>query len=202
SRRPDAQGTPGVNVKAAFLIVIGILTSAAWLLTFSTSQNMGLLMQMGVPMSLGMEGWAGAASFLAFTSMWLVMMIAMMLPSTTPTLLLHRTVYRKRTPGSYGGTLLFALGYFFVWTRSGTLFYLAYVAVGSLRNRIPGSESTILRAAGVALILSGLYQCSWLKRACLKHCQSPLHFIMQHWHDGRMGAIRMGAAHGLYCFGC
>jgi len=50
--------------------------------------------------------------------------------------------------------------------------------------------------------LSGLYQCSWLKRACLKHCQSPLHFIMEHWHDGRCGALRMGAAHGLYCFGC
>src|SRR5207249_3302248 len=76
-------------MNTTFLIVIGILTSAAWLLTFSTSQNMGLLMQIGVPMSLGMEGWAGTLSFLAFTSMWLVMMVAMMLPSTTPTLLLH-----------------------------------------------------------------------------------------------------------------
>src|SRR5437879_437167 len=97
---------------------------------------MGLLMQMGVPMSLGMEGWAGTASFFAFISMWLVMMIAMMLPSTTPTLLLHRTVYKRRTPTSYGGTFLFALSYFLVWTASGILFYLAYVAIGSLRGRI------------------------------------------------------------------
>ncbi len=189
-------------MQTVFIIVIGWLTAAEWLRTFSSWNKSGLLSQMGVPRSLGMEGWAGAASFLVFISMWLVMMIAMMLPSTTPTLLLHRTVYRKRTPGSHGGTFLFALSYFLVWTASGTLFYLAYVAIGSLRGRVPGSESTILRAAGVALILSGLYQCSWLKRACLKHCQNPLHFIMEHWHDGRTGAIRMGAAHGLYCFGC
>src|SRR5205823_9713007 len=115
-------------------------------------------------------------SFFAFISIWLVMMIAMMLPSTTPTLLLHRTVYKRRTPTNYGGTFLFALSYFLVWTASGTLFYVAYVAIGSLRGRIPGSESTVLRTAGVALILSGLYQCSCLKRACLRHCQNPLHF--------------------------
>src|SRR5207249_11127279 len=66
----------------------------------------------------------------------------------------------------------------------------------------PGLQSLILRAAGLALILSGLYQWSRLKRACLKHCQNPLHFISEHWHDARLGAIRMGAAHGIYCFGC
>jgi predicted metal-binding membrane protein len=189
-------------VQAAFLIVIIILTAAAWLLTYSSSHNMGLLMQMGVPMSLGMEGFASIRSFLAFTSMWLVMMVAMMLPSSYPTLLLHRTVYRKRNPSAFGGTFLFALGYFLVWTASGTFFYFAYVLIGSVRGRVAGSELAILRVAGLALILSGLYQCSWLKRACLRHCQNPLHFIMEHWRDGRVGTIRMGAAHGVYCFGC
>jgi predicted metal-binding membrane protein len=43
---------------------------------------MGLMMQAGVPMSLGMEGSAGVASFVVFTGMWLVMMVAMMLPSS------------------------------------------------------------------------------------------------------------------------
>jgi predicted metal-binding membrane protein len=129
-------------------------------------------------------------------------MVAMMLPSSYPTLLLHRTVYRKRTPERFGGTFLFALSYFLVWTASGTFFYLAYVAIGMLRGRLPGSELMILRAAGLALVLSGLYQWSWLKRACLRHCTNPLHFIMEHWHDGRAGALRMGAAHGIYCFGC
>jgi len=189
-------------VQIALFVVVAILTAAAWALTWSGAHNMGLLMKMGVPMSLGMEGWAGLSSFLIFTSMWLVMMVAMMLPSSYPTLLLHRTVYRKRTPAQFGGTFLFALGYFLVWTASGTFFYFAYVLIGAMRGRMPGSEQAILRAAGMALVLSGLYQCSWLKRACLRHCQNPLNFVMEHWHDGRAGAIRMGAAHGVYCFGC
>ena len=189
-------------MRAALLTVIAVLTAVAWLLTYSTSRQMGLLMQIGVPMSLGMEGWAGFSSFLIFTAMWLVMMVAMMLPSSYPTLLLHRTVYRKRTPAAHGGTFLFAISYFCVWTASGVLFYLGYVLVGSLRASIPGSDFAVLRAAGMALMLAGLYQCSGLKRACLKHCQNPLHFVMEHWHDGNTGAIRMGAAHGAYCFGC
>jgi predicted metal-binding membrane protein len=189
-------------VQAALIIVVAILTVAAWLLTYSTYQQMGLLMQIGVPMSLGMEGWAGVASFIAFTGMWLIMMIAMMLPSSYPTLLLHRTVYRKRNPNASAGTFLFALGYFLVWTASGVFFYLGYILIGGMRSHIPGSDVAILRAAGVALILSGMYQCSWLKRACLKHCQNPLHFVMEHWRDGNIGSLRMGAAHGVYCFGC
>src|SRR5438105_4701662 len=148
---------------------------------------MGLMMQIGVPMSLGMEGAAGIASFVVFTGMWLVMMVAMMLPSSYPTLLLHRTVYRKRNPNSTGGTFLFALSYFLIWTATGALFYAAYVAIGRLRGVVPGSGPIIIRAAGFALIVSGLYQWSGLKRACLRHCQNPLHFIGEHWHDGNAG---------------
>jgi predicted metal-binding membrane protein len=189
-------------VRAVLAVVVVILTAAAWLLTYSGAQNMGLLMQTGVPMSLGMEGFAGIVSFVVFTGMWLVMMVAMMLPSSYPTLLLHRTVFRKRSPNAIGGTFLFALSYFLIWTASGTFFYLAYVLIGVLRHHIPASGPAILRAAGLALVVSGLYQWSGLKRACLRHCQNPLHFVMEHWHDGRTGAIRMGANHGIYCFGC
>jgi predicted metal-binding membrane protein len=189
-------------MRVTLLLVVIILSAAAWGLTYSTEHNMGLMMQVGVPMSLGMEGWATAASFFIFTGTWLVMMIAMMLPSTYPTLLLHRTVYRKRSPQSGGGTFLFALSYFLVWTASGIIFYTLYVAIGMLRAAVPGSEQLVLRAAGVALILAGLYQWSPLKLACLKTCRNPLNFIAEHWHDGRLGAFHMGAAHGVYCGGC
>jgi predicted metal-binding membrane protein len=158
---------------------------------------MGLLMQIGVPMSLGMEGSASLASFVAFTAMWVVMMVGMMLPSTYPTLLLHRTIYRKRCPRRPGGTFLFALSYFLTWTAAGTLFCAAYILIGHLRLAWAGSESMMLRAAGLALLLSGIYQWSRLKGACLRHCQNPLHFVSEHWHDGHLGAFRMGAAHLL-----
>src|SRR5262245_66102892 len=54
----------------------------------------------------------------------------------------------------------------------------------------------------MGLIGAGTYQWTQLKLACLRHCQTPLQFILNHWHDGRMGALRMGATHALYCFGC
>jgi predicted metal-binding membrane protein len=191
-----------LNVRTTLLFAVIIITAAAWLLTYSNAQNMGFMMHIGVPMSLGMEGFAGIASFLAFTGMWVVMMVAMMLPSTYPTLLLHRTVYRKRNASRPDGTLLFGLSYFLVWTLTGTIFYFAYVLIGRLRASLPGAEPMVLRAAGLALLLSGLYQWSGLKRACLHHCGSPLRFVTEHWHDGRLGAMRMGAVHGIYCLGC
>ena len=84
-----------------------------------------------------------SASFALFTLMWTVMMIAMMLPSSYPTLLMHRSVYRQRNPSRPGGTLLFASSYFVIWSATGALFYAAYVLVGhwrstsaSLRRRI------------------------------------------------------------------
>ena len=189
-------------MRTTLFIVVILLTAAAWLLTYSTARNMGPMMQIGVPMSLGMEGSASLASFVVFIGMWVVMMVAMMLPASYPALLLHRTIYRKRNPGLSGGTLLFALGYFFVWTAAGVFFYTAYVLIGGLRHTLPGSESLVLRGSGFALLLAGLYQWSWLKGSCLKHCQSPLHFVTEHWRDGWFGAFRMGAVHGIYCSGC
>jgi predicted metal-binding membrane protein len=167
-------------VRTTLFIVVILLTAAAWLLTYSISQNMGPMMQIGVPMSLGMGGSASVASFVIFTGMWVVMMVAMMLPSSYPTLLLHRTIYQKRNPCRPGGTLLFAVGYFLLWTAASAFFYAACVLIGWLRHSLPGSESLVLRGSGFALLLSGLYQWSRLKGSCLKHCQSPLHVVTEH----------------------
>lgn len=189
-------------VRGTIRAVVVVITIAAWWITYSETRNMGILMRAGVPMALGMEGWADFTSFLAFTGMWAVMMIAMMLPSSYPTLLLHRSVYQKRNPENPGGTALFATGYFAVWSASGVLFYLAYLAVGHWRSILAAPPTVILRAAGLSLIIAGAYQWTHLKFVCLKHCQSPLHFIMEHWRDGKTGSARMGAAYGLYCFAC
>jgi len=56
--------------------------------------------------------------------------------------------------------------------------------------------------AGAVLIAAGLYQWTPMKRACLTHCRSPIHFLSQHWRPGRWGALRMGIEHGTYCVGC
>jgi predicted metal-binding membrane protein len=55
---------------------------------------------------------------------------------------------------------------------------------------------------GIVLIISGIYQFSSLKTRCLGYCESPLSFFMRRWRKGKLGAIKMGAYHGLYCLGC
>jgi cytochrome c biogenesis protein CcdA len=55
---------------------------------------------------------------------------------------------------------------------------------------------------GVLLIISGVYQFSPLKTKCIGYCESPLSFFMRRWKSGKMGAIKMGIYHGIYCLGC
>ncbi|MGH7885020.1 MAG: DUF2182 domain-containing protein, partial [Thermodesulfobacteriota bacterium] len=62
------------------------------------------------------------------------------------------------------------------------------------------SNNTVL--GGIILIGCGLFQWSNLKNSCLKHCRSPLNFLMEEWRDGKYGAFKMGIKHGYYCIGC
>ena len=56
--------------------------------------------------------------------------------------------------------------------------------------------------AGAAIGLAGIYELTPLKSVCLRHCRSPLHFVLGGWRDGWRGALRMGVEHGGYCVGC
>ena len=47
-----------------------------------------------------------------------------------------------------------------------------------------------------------MYQLTPLKRVCLRHCRTPLSFLMHHWREGPGGAVRMGIVHGGWCIGC
>ena len=57
-------------------------------------------------------------------------------------------------------------------------------------------------AAAAVLIAAGIYQWTPLKQACLRHCRSPLEFLLFHWRDGPAGAFASGVRHGAFCLGC
>ena len=52
------------------------------------------------------------------------------------------------------------------------------------------------------MAVAGLYELTPLKQACLRHCRTPLHFLLHGWRRGWAGAVRMGAEHGAFCMGC
>ena len=51
-------------------------------------------------------------------------------------------------------------------------------------------------------MISGAYQLSPWKQACLRHCRSPLLFLGQIFRPGLAGALGVGLAHGWFCAGC
>ena len=55
---------------------------------------------------------------------------------------------------------------------------------------------------GALLLLTGAWQLTPLKHACLVQCRSPAAWLARHWQPGAFGALRMGMHHGLFCVGC
>jgi predicted metal-binding membrane protein len=131
-----------------------------------------------------------------FLVAWIVMMVAMMLPSSTPMFLLYRLSVGDGPRGELR-TLAFVAGYLLVWAFVGVIVLLAQRFVDAAVN--PG-----LRSLGVAAVLlaAGAYQFTPLKATCLRACQTPADFLVGHWHGGALGPLRLGLDHGLYCLGC
>jgi predicted metal-binding membrane protein len=136
--------------------------------------------------------------------MWWVMMTAMMLPSATPMVLLFATMNRKQKEAGnpYVPTSLFASAYLIAWAG----FSLAAVALQwsleSVALLSPMLASANFVFGAVLLLAAGVYQLTPLKQACLRHCRSPIQFILTRWRSGPNGAFRMGLEHGAYCVGC
>jgi predicted metal-binding membrane protein len=137
-------------------------------------------------------------------AMWALMMVAMMLPSALPMILLHARVARQGHGGALpSGTLVFALAYVGLWAG----FALA-AALGQAALVASGAVSAMGLALGDRVVAAALlafaaaWQLSSLKRACLDKCRSPLSFILRGFKPHWRAALRLGFAHGLYCIGC
>ncbi len=190
----------------AYIVTGAGLGMSAWDMTtmaFLPQQHgTGESAQMG---AMTPDHW-GARIWILMVGMWWTMMIAMMTPSAAPTILLYARVHRhalaqddhRTAPAS-----LFATGYFLVWLAfsiAAAALQLVLQRAGIVSAATMGSQ--IHWISGVALIVTGLYQLSPLKNACLSHCRSPAAYLSRHWRPGASGALRLGGLHGAYCVGC
>lgn len=183
-------------------LTITVILSWAYILN-----GAGMNMDMSMPADMGMGGtsviWTPGYWVLMFV-MWWVMMVAMMLPSAAPMILLFATVNKGavRQNSRAVPTFVFAAGYLLIWGGFCLLAVVAQWALTSLDllDQMMQSNSRYLGAA--LLISAGIYQFTPAKDACLKNCKSPVQFIMGHWVPGHFGALKMGLLHGAYCLGC
>ncbi len=134
---------------------------------------------------------------------WVVMTVAMMLPTSLPLVALFHSMTRTR-PNHRALMALLITGYLGVWTVFGVAIHQGDWFVHRGVDRLPRllARPWIISAAIVAG--AGLYQFSRLKYRCLEQCRSPYSFIAGHWRGGneRWQALRMGVHHGLFCLGC
>ena len=137
-------------------------------------------------------------------SMWWVMMIAMMLPSAAPMLLLFARVNRKEKAGGrpYVPTAIFAAGYLTVWGGFSAMAAAAQWGLQRLGLISPAMVTTSAVLGATILVAAGAWQLTPIKHVCLRHCRSPISFLLNGWRSGRAGAFRMGLEHGAYCLGC
>ena len=133
----------------------------------------------------GLATWGGggmeAPRLAPFLAAWTLMMVAMMLPSATPLVLLYRRPGRAQL----------VAGYVLVWAAFGVPVYALAHAVDLME--VPAA------AIAAVLVAAGVYQLTPLKAACLRRCRSPLDFLALRW--GRR-PLRLGVDHGTYCVGC
>jgi predicted metal-binding membrane protein len=111
--------------------------------------------------------------------------------------------------------MIFILSYLAIWAITGIILLIGWsyaldillsqMGMNDIQQQHQQQQKdhlSINTIYGVLLIVSGIYQFSSLKTRCLGYCESPLSFFMRRWRKGGLGAVKMGAYHGLYCLGC
>ena len=179
----------------------------AWAYLVVTAAEMGGMTGADAMAALGaalqIRPWTGL-DFLLMFLMWAVMMVAMMVPGAAPMILLFAAIRRKQQERGhpFAPVSAFGAGYVAVWSvfsLAATLLQWGLEQAALLSPMMVGTSPIL---GGALLVVAGLYQWSPFKQACLRHCRSPVHFIVHRRREGPGGAFVMGLEHGAFCVGC
>jgi predicted metal-binding membrane protein len=193
---------------AAFLIVSSLLFAASVTVTIVRTAAMSAMGEMPMPggwtmsmawMRMPDQTWPGAAS--SFLDMWVVMMVAMMLPASLPTLWRYRQAYRGKGVAHAGWlTAVVGLGYFFFWTASGLIVFPFGAALAAIEMTSPALARAVPSTVGVVTLIAGALQfTAWKSRhlECCKDTPRPNRALP----EDAVAAWRHGLLFGLHC-GC
>ncbi|CAB3790128.1 DUF2182 domain-containing protein [Pararobbsia alpina] len=158
---------------SALLFVASTTGTIVWRASMSAMSEM--LMPGGWTMSMTwmrMPGqtWPGAAA--SFLGMWIVMMVAMMLPSLVPMLWRYRqSVGRTGETRLDRLTALVGLGYFLVWTAFGMAAFALGVATAAIEMQLPTLARAVPIAVGGVVLIAGALQFTPWKAHHLACCR-------------------------------
>ena len=196
----------------ALVALLGALSLAAWGALWAWSAS-------PYARYAGHEGWldAGALSALCravpggpylvpaslYALAWVLMIAAMMLPTTYPVLGIFRVMTRSRADAGRLLGLVVA-GFFCAWFAFGLLAHAVDGAIAWLGGRDVRIADRAWIAGAAVLAAAGAFQFSALKYRCLEQCRTPLAFVASRWHGHAPAreAFRIGVEHGVFCVGC
>ncbi len=194
----------------AFFATSALLFAASAALTTVWCGSMSAMGEMPMPggwtmsmawMPMPGQTWLGAA--VSFVGMWVVMMVAMMLPSLVPTLWRYRQAVGKAGDMCLSWlTALVGIGYFFVWTVFGIVVFPLGAALAEIEMQRPTLARVVPIAVGVVVVIAGSLQFSAWKAHHLACCREPLRREPTLPADAAT-AWRHGLRIGLHCiYGC
>lgn len=189
--------------RAVVLAALGLLVALAWIYTLVMALH-GSEIEQHVPSALAAwKPWTAAdAAFMVV--MWIVMMVAMMMPASAPMLLAFARISRGRdrltSPISLSGA--FISSYLALWLAFSVLATVVQWLLHATALLSPAMASASPAFSAALLITAGAYQFTPIKNACLSRCRTPMGFLLTEWREGSRGAFVMGLRHGLYCVGC
>jgi predicted metal-binding membrane protein len=184
---------PGL-IQLGLIGLLVALAAVAWLITYDRMA--------------GMDGGPGTdpGTLGFFIGVWVVMMVAMMFPSIAPMVVMYVRIQEGRRergqPVPIGATPVFVAGYLLAWTAAGLVGYALFELGRALTGDVFSWANAGPYLAGGIVLAAAVYQLTPVKDVCLRHCRSPVMFLMKHWRPGRLGGLRMGVIHGGWCVGC
>ena len=206
--------------KIITIIAIAILVGATFTYTvLGVGMNMSAIQmtpglgqsQMSMPNMSAMKKMAATPAVWTFNYsvlmffMWWTMMIAMMLPSASPMILLYTALIRrtKKAKSIIRQVTSFICGYLLAWAAF-SLFAAALQSQLELRDWMSPMmmEATNIYLAAGILIAAGVYQLTPLKTVCLEKCRQPASFLANYKNTWVNSPLRIGLVHGFYCVGC
>ena len=200
SERVSQRAFFGVSV---LLFASSVVVTTVWCRSMSAMAEMpmpgGWTMSMGW-MRMPGQTWLGAGA--SFLGMWVVMMVAMMLPCLIPTLWRYRQALAgegAKRPGWL--TTLVGGGYFFVWTVLGIVIFPVGAGLAEFEMQLPAFSRTVPLAAAVVVLIAGAFQFTRWKTKHLACCRDTPQSRCKWPADGG-NAWRQGLRLGLSCSYC
>jgi predicted metal-binding membrane protein len=202
----------GDGRRAAFRLLFAGLTGSAWLALWLWSASpYGRLLEHGGWSEVGLLGTICRSipegnvlvPAILYAAGWVLMIAAMMLPTTLPIIEMFRRIVAGRADRNRLVALLI-IGYLATWLGFGLIAHMLDALLHTAAEHIPWLAIHAWVVGAVVLGMAGVFQFSALKYRCLDKCHTPFGFIVQRWRGKAPAreALRLGIDHGVFCIGC